>query len=221
MPQRMRVITAATVAAGLAAASLAFAKEKKKAVLPDYVLWAQTAFVEIDPDAGTPVNDPTGNRTAREDVERALMKWGRLRLTMDEAHADVLIVIRKGTKQTGQPTVGGDPNDRPVIVEQTDGAIRIGGQRGQPVDVTKPGKPEGPAVGAETGPSDDMFSVYRGQGDAPLQSAPLWRYMAAGALRSPDVPAVKEFKKAVDEAVKQQQQQQKQKQQQQAQGTKP
>ncbi|MGH9643613.1 MAG: hypothetical protein ACRD3Q_14475 [Terriglobales bacterium] len=188
---------------------LATAKDKKKVVLPDYVLWAHTVVVLIDPDVGAPVNDPRGNLRAQRDVEQALTKWGRLHLTLDEAHADLVIVLRKGT----QPGLGGGPNDRPgpVIVQPPAGPIRIGSQQGPPVDVTQPGQPPGPAVGTETGPIEDTFSVYRGQVDAPLDNNPVWRYMAKNALHSPDVPAMAEFKKAVDEALKQQQQNQQKK----------
>jgi len=49
----------------------------------------------------------------------------------------------------------------------------------------------------------------------PLERAPVWRYVAKDGLRGPDVRAVAEFKKAVDEAVKQQQQRKKQQGQQQ------
>lgn len=201
---------AVLIGAGLLAAYASGAKDKKKNTLPDYVLWAQTAIVLIDPDVGTPVNDPMGNQAAQQDVEKALMNWGRLRLVMDPSQAELVIVVRKGTKAGGQPTIGGDPNDRPVIVQQTDTAIRIGAQQGHPADVTQPGKPEGPSLGAEVGPSDDTFSVYKGQVSAPLENAPVWRYTAKDGLHSPDVPAVIQFKKAVDEAVKQQQQKQKQ-----------
>jgi len=59
------------------------AKNKKKQVLPDYVLRAQTVLVVIHPDPGEPVTDPLANRTARDNVEKALMKWGRFRLVTD------------------------------------------------------------------------------------------------------------------------------------------
>ena len=47
---------------------LADAKNKKKQVLPDYVLKAQTILVVIHPDAGEPLTNPMANRTAQEDV---------------------------------------------------------------------------------------------------------------------------------------------------------
>jgi hypothetical protein len=50
-----------------------------------------------------------------------------------------------------------------------------------------------------------LFSVYLGGTEDALKRGPLWRYARKDALKSPDVPAVAEFKKAVDEAVKQQQ----------------
>ena len=192
------------------------ANDKKKSTLPGYVLEAQTVFVMIDPDAGTAMNDPQRNRTAREDVEKALMKWGRLKPVMAMSLADLVIVIRKGNTQAVQPTVGGEPpNDRPVIVQGTGDTIRIGVQQGRSPDAAEVGGPTGrPGMGGEVGPSEDMFTVYQGRGDAPPLDRPLaWRYAGKNGLKAPEVPAVKEFKKAVDEAVKQQQQQKQQKQQ--------
>lgn len=190
-------------------------KDKKKSTLPGYVLEAQTVFVMIDPDAGTAVTDPQGNRTAREDVEKALMRWGRLKLVMSTDLADLVIVIRKGNTQPVQPTVSGEPpNDRPVIVQGTGDTIRIGVQQGRSPDAAETGGPTMPGKGGEVGPSEDMFAVYQGRGfDERLEERSLaWRYAGKGALKWPDVRAVNEFKNAVDEAVKQQQQQ-KQKQQ--------
>lgn len=184
------------------------AKDKKKSVLPDYVLAAQTVAVLIDPDAGIPVNDPGANKTAQDDVEKALMRWGRLRVTVDVGSADLVIVVRKGNKRVAQPTVGGEPtNDRPIVVQQTDNATHIGVQTGHPVD-PPPGQPQGVGLGGEIASSDDVFSVYQGLLGTPLDRAPVWQYKAKDALKSPGVPAVGEFKKAVDEAVKQQQQRQ-------------
>lgn len=189
------------------------AAKEKKSTLPGYVLQAQTVFVMIDPDAGTAVTDPQGNRTAREDVEKALMRWGRLKLVMSMDLADLVIVIRKGNTQPVQPTVSGEPpNDRPVTVQGTDDTIRIGVQQGRSPDAAETGGPTMPGMGGEVGSSEDMFAVYQGHGfDERLQERPLaWRYAGKRALKWPDVRAVNEFKKAVDEAVKQQQQKQKQ-----------
>src|SRR5260370_553317 len=127
----------------LAVASNFSAAKEKKSTLPGYVLEEQTVFVMIDPDAGTAVNDPQGNRMAREDVEKALMRWGRLKPVMTMSLADLVIVIRKGNTQAVQPTVGGEPtNDRPAIAQGTGGTSRVAGQQGRP-----------PGAGGEGGPT--------------------------------------------------------------------
>src|SRR5262245_53670144 len=72
------------------------AKNKKKQVLPDYVLQAQTVFVVIYPDAGEPMTNPTANRVAQDNVERAITKWGRFKLVMDAQTADLVVAVRKG-----------------------------------------------------------------------------------------------------------------------------
>lgn len=197
------------------------AKEKKKNALPDYVLQAQTVFVLIDPDAGIAVNDPQANRTAQDEVEKAFMKWGRLKPVLSMSQADLVIVIRTGNKQPVQQTIGGEPtNDRPVIVQGTDSSIRIAGQQGRNPDAAQNGGPlpQGPGLRGEVGPTEDSFLVYQGQVASPLERAPIWKYLAKNGLKSPEVPAVAEFKKAVDDAVKQQQQK---KQQPQSQSGKP
>ena len=79
----------------LLAVPLAPAKTKKKQVLPDYVLKAQTVAVVIQPYAGEPPTNPTANRTAEDNVERALTQWGRFRLVTDAQFADLVIAVRK------------------------------------------------------------------------------------------------------------------------------
>src|SRR5262250_72730 len=101
----------------LALCLVAGAKDKKKVTLPYDVLQARTVLVVIAPGAGEPLNDPSANRRAQEDVERALMKWHRFDLAMDAstAHmdasikdmhastADLVIVVCKGNGQTLRP----------------------------------------------------------------------------------------------------------------------
>jgi hypothetical protein len=38
--------------------------------------------------------------------------------------------------------------------------------------------------------------------EEPLDAAPVWRYIAKDALNAPNVPAVEQFRKAVNEAMK-------------------
>jgi hypothetical protein len=176
------------------------AKNKKKQILPDCVLRAETVLVVIRPQAGEPLTNPGANRTARDEVEKAIMKWGRFRLAMESQTADLVIAVRKG-HATG-PTIRNSPtDDRPVIGQQTDDQIRLGVQLGHPPDLTDPGfgGPErrGPHVTNEVGPSEDLLEVYRGGVQYPLDSSPVWRYMAKDALKGPPVDAVEQFRKVI------------------------
>ena len=183
-------------------------KDKKK-ILPAYVLQARTVLVVVDPDAGISPLDGI----AQQDVEKALMNWGRFTPVMDAQTADLVISIRRGHGKAVNPTIGGVPNDRPVLVQPNDSGIRIGAQQGKNTPVTDPsvGAPPTPHPQIETGPSEDMFSVYRGQVEYPLDSPPVWRYVAKDALRSPSVPvsvpvsvpAVEQFRKVIEETEKQ------------------
>jgi hypothetical protein len=197
----------------LLVANSAFGNEKKKPVLPPTVLNARTAVVLIDPDAGISPSAPLANKTAQEDVEKALAKWGRLNPVVSTVTADLIIVIRKGSGKLVQPTIGGtSPNNRPVILQPNDDGIRIGGQKGQPPDGTQNDPAStSPHPQVEVGEGEDSFAVYDGTVESPLNRAPLWRYVAKNGLRSPDVPAVEEFRKALAEAEKQLQKQQQKK----------
>ena len=75
------------------------AKDKKKQLLPEDVLRAQTVMVVIHPDAGEAVTAPLANRNAQDEVERAITKWGRFDLVMDAYTADLIIAVRKGKQE--------------------------------------------------------------------------------------------------------------------------
>ena len=187
---------------------VAAAKDKKKKILlPADVLQARTVLVVIDPDAGMSMDAPNANRTAQQDVEKALMKWGRFELTTDISNADLVIEIRKGSGKISQTTIGGLPtNSRPVILEPTDSGGRASAGTVPPLGGTNPAgaqRPE-PTPQVEAGAPDDVFAVYRGKRDDPLDSPAVWRYTASDALRSPAVPAVEAFRKLIAEAEKQQ-----------------
>src|SRR6266487_3729575 len=194
----------------LVLAPLAHSKDKKKHLLPEYVLKAQTVLVVIYPDAGELLTDPMANRVAQEDVEKALEKWGRYRLVMDDQTADLVIAIRKG--HAGGPTIRNSPTDnRPVIIQPSDGDIRMGGQQGRPPDLDDPGlggptRDTRPRISNQIGTSEDTFAVYRGGIEYPLDAAPVWRYMAKDGLNGPQVPAVEQFRKILTESEKQGQQ---------------
>jgi hypothetical protein len=183
-------------------------KDKKKILLPTVVLEARTVMVVVDPEAGVALDDRFGNRQAQEDVEKALMKWGRFRLEENAADAELIISVHRGNGKIARPAIGGVPiNNRPVIFEPTDSGGRVGGQAGNP----QPGygdptgsRSQGPSPGVEVGDGEDMFAVYLGKRPDPLNWLPVWRYGAEDGLRSPGVPAVEVFRKLIVEAEKQQ-----------------
>jgi len=191
--------------------SVALGYAKKKPTLPAYVLKAHTVAVVIDPDAGMSLTDPLANKTAQDDVEKALMKWGRLSPVMDPATADLVIVVRKGSGKIVDRSIGNLPtNDRPVTVQQTDRSIRIGGQQGRAPGAPPQADPQDTRPSQQTEvsrPNQDTLSVYAGGAESTrnLSERPaVWRYEAKDALHSPNVPAVEEFRKAVEDAEKQQ-----------------
>ena len=185
---------------------VAAGKDKKKILLPADVLQARTVLVVIDPDAGISPTAPYANRTAQEDVEKALMKWGRFELATDLSSADLVITVRKGSGKIAEPTIGGVPNNnRPIIFEPTESGGRAGGSRGTPPmagDPTGPRRSD-PAPEVEVGTRDDMFAVYRGKRDNALDAPSVWRYNVKNALNHPEVPAVDAFHKLIVEAEKQ------------------
>jgi hypothetical protein len=204
------------------AAGLGWGKKKEKQPLPDVVLKAQTVFVTIQPGANEPASDMTANQKTVKDVEEAMMKWGRFRLALNAETADIVIAVMKGAGKAASPTVSGGPVDsRPVILDKTDNQIRIGGQQGRPPDATQTNDPntDGRAhPGMQVGGEDDLFKVYLGNVQYPLDSSPVWSYMGHDALKTPSVPAVEESERV---AARKQQEKQKQQQQQQQQQQQP
>jgi hypothetical protein len=187
------------------------AKSKDK-VLPPYILTARTVAVIIDPGAGISLEDPQANRTAQKDVETALMNWGRFQPVIGATDADLIIVVRKGHGRVTDATIS-DPrqNDRSGMITPTDDGIGVGAQHGQPniggpprgagPQSTQP-QPPAPTPQAEIGGNEDSFIVYDGKTEKPLDGVPGWRYTARDGLRSHNVPAVDEFRKAVATAEK-------------------
>jgi len=188
------------------------AKDKKKALLPADVLEARTVLVIIDPDAGIAVEHPNANRIARDDVEKALMKWGRYSLVMEPSTADLIIAVRKGSGKIAQPTIGGVPSNNDIgVLQPTDSGGRVAGRQGNPAISGGPLNPQstsaGPRPQVEVGESQDMFVVYRNNKEnpsgSPLNAPAVWRYTATDALEDPDVPAVAVFRDLISKSEKQ------------------
>jgi hypothetical protein len=205
----MRSRLASTLLLAFLVASMATAKDKdkKKPAFAADVLRARTAVVVIAPDAGEPLEEPNANANARTSVEKALLDWGRFNLLADGEESDLIFVVRTGNGKAMRPTIKGGPIDqRPGYGESTDSTIRIGGHQGQAPPMqggqSIPGPNRGPHISNEAGPSEDIFEVYRGNVSDPLDSTPVWRYIAKNCLREPKVAAVEEFRKAIADAEK-------------------
>jgi hypothetical protein len=186
----------------------ASAKNKKKQVLPEYVLKAQTVAVVIRPEAGEPLTSPNANRTAQTDVENAITKWGRFKVIQNAQAADLIIAIRTG--HANGPTIRNSPADGRM--NDQIGNIPDANQQGPSPDLTNPGpstvRDRRPHISSnEMGPSEDSFEVYRGRVDYPLDAPAVWRYVAKDALDDlPEIVAVEQFRNAINEAERQSQQ---------------
>jgi len=206
----MRPVTSKCVllAIGLSAMVPAFAKDDAP-MMPPYILRARTVAVVIDTEAGVSVRDPNANQTARKDVETALLNWGRFEPLMSAEGADLVILIRKGSKGPADVAIS-DPrqNRRGGVIEPIDDGISVGVQRGpsnQTGRTTRP-VPQGPADTkpvAQAGTPGDVFQVFDGKTEKPLDGVPGWQYVKKDGLHAHDVPAVAAFRKAIDEAEKQ------------------
>lgn len=214
-----RIIGATTTAALLLAISVRVASsgKKEKTYLPDFVVKADTVLVVILPGEGEPLNDPAANQKAKEEVEKAMMKWGRYRLALDKNWADLVIGVRKGTGKIANPTIsGGGVDKHPGTIETTEDSVRIGAQRGRPPAVSQGDSSSGPVrTGVEAGAENDVLKVFQGGANIPfpVDGAPLWTHVAKDGLKPPRMAAVEEFRKAVEESEKAATQRQQQKQQ--------
>lgn len=203
MPRRLYLLGVA----GLLIAGPVLAKSKGDKVLPPYILTAHTVAVVIDPSAGIDPEDPRANEVARKDVETALLNWGRFVPVMNPEGADLVIVIRKGHGRLVDSTIS-DPgqNNRPGLITPIDNGVGLGAQNGRPPSNTGGGPPIGggptypqsPRPQTEIGGADDSFLVFDGKVASPMDSPPGWRYMGQDGLRSHNVPAVDDFRRAVD-----------------------
>ncbi len=178
---------------------LAQAKDKekdKKSLLPPSFLTARTIAVTIDPDAGISPTDPNANRIARDDVETALANWGRFTPILSAEHADLIIILRKGSGKLATGTISTPrQNNRPGSIIPSDDGISVAAQHGPPPPPSSPPSSDSPHPQIEAGNTDDSFIVEDHDGAR-------WRYDAKDALHHHDVPAVDKFKKALEDAEK-------------------
>ena len=198
MPRLFRFVLAFLASVVLIAP--AFAKDKNATLLPADVVQARTVIVIVDPDSGEPIDHPDANVVARDNVEKALIDWGRFDLLTTGQQAELIIVVHKGNDKTVQPTIKGGPGGG---WDTTDPSIRIGSRQqpqSSPNDPTMTPPNRGPHVSNEVSSGQDEFTVYRGNREHPLDAPPVWRYLANDCLSAPKVHAVEEFRKLIAKA---------------------
>jgi hypothetical protein len=193
----MRFLRVAAVPLLLISPIVLTAKDKKKSLLPDDVLQAKTVLVVVQPGAGIEIDAPNANRTALDDVENALTN-GAFPSRSERVRCRSSHIGAQRNGKMAQPTIGGVPVDnRPVVVESTpDASIH------PTPGATQRRRPD-PHPQLETGPSEDMFAVYRGKRENATDYPAIWRFSGKDALRSPGVPTVDAFRKLIVEAEKQ------------------
>jgi len=195
----------ALLAAALTLLAVGAAKDKNKTNLSDGILQAQTVRVIVSPDTGQPLNHPTANLAARDAVENAIEAWGRFKI-VHEGDSDLVITVRTSTGQLVSPTIESGTTDTREGVQY--GKVGVWATQGNGPALNDPmaGPHHTPHVGKQVGQPQDVFEVYKGGMlfDDKISSAPLWKYAAKDALKAPDMAAVREFRKAVAVAEKQQ-----------------
>ena len=206
---RLAAALAPLVLFSVSATPSAAGKDKPKAKLPEQVVHARTVLVVIPPDAMAPLDNPRANETARDNVEKSLEQWGRFQLVKDGQQADLVVALRIGNKNDGPKVKAGSIDISPGGAQSSDGRVRGGVQShpGPPLEDPNEERPPGTGVRItdKPGPPPDVFEVYLGSVKYPLDSPPVWRYVAVQCLRAPKMTAVEQFRKAIAKSEKAQQ----------------
>ncbi|MGB9104311.1 MAG: hypothetical protein WCC59_06120 [Terriglobales bacterium] len=195
----------AWIVLGMFLASAAGAEEKSlPAPIAHDILEARWVAVVIYPGSQVPLANPAENQRAVQDVQTAMLKWGRYLVTPDPTQADLIIAVRKG--RAGTATINGRKDPTPVILDPSGTGVYIGIHHGQTPPLTRtetsPDGVQHGSVGMQVGPAEDLFEVYRGHTQYPLDEAPVWRYLGKDGLKAPKVEAVAKFRKVVEDAAK-------------------
>lgn len=171
---------------------LVFAQSKKKHSLPAVFSSARYVYVEsVDGDIFTP-GLSRADRDAIANVQYALRNWGRYSIASDRSQAELVFVLRSGRVSEGR--IGGDASvsmPRPVPGQDPNGQ-----PNSQPNGQPRTGPP-GVMLGQEGGSPDDMLQVCM-LSDGSRLSAPIWMRTEPDGLASPDLPLLRNLRKAID-----------------------
>jgi hypothetical protein len=150
---------------------LAKDKKKEKDLLPQFILEGRYVYVMNEVGYSTVSQGTVGDYRAESAVREWISKWGRYEVVYSPDQADFIIGVRVA---------------RPPVSP----GIKVGTGRDG-------GTIWGPAVGADTGPTDDMLSVY--SPNSGTSSAPFWRKTQKYGLSGP-LPLLQAFRKDVEKS---------------------
>jgi hypothetical protein len=180
------------------------AKNKSKSDLNRLITHAQFAFITTQ--YGSHIESaevPAQDVEAYLALERALRKWGRYRQVFSPDQADIVFLVRAGRlvgvsagigreRPSGTITIGRRPSEGPYPSDPVGGGI---GRSGPVI-----------STGADTGPQDDMLDVYDARRVSDTHSMPdaipLWRRTQQNGLNGPEPTLLKELRKEVEAAEK-------------------
>jgi hypothetical protein len=175
----------------------AFAKDKKKNVLPAVFNSATYVYVQAeDGDILNPNLFPE-DRQAISDVENGLRDWDRYVLTINQNEADLVFIVRKGREVAAKVRgmVGAGTQPYPRNNPAGPGGSNPGQQNPNP---GQQGTTYGYGVGAEAGMPDDTLRVFTLTPDKKLSGSPIWWREMKDGLDSPDLPLLSQLREAVD-----------------------
>ena len=184
----MRRLLLLVVVTSLALCAFAQKKKDPKRELPDQVLAAQYVYVTGWHGDVFDARLPQEERTAILRVQDAVRAWGRYRLVLSRAEADMMLVIKPGHlgMVQGGVNVGGPPD---VVLGNPNG--RPGGSIGT-----------GVGYGAEGGSPSDYLMVSMFPNSDPVDASFVWKRSGNNGFVGRKIPLLEEFKKAVEESDK-------------------
>lgn len=195
----MKPLVAIALMMAVAGAVLAHAKDKKQPNVPATFNQAHTVYVEAVSGQQFDRNLDPEDREAIADVQDALQAWKRYRLVTQREDADIVIVVRRGSRTNPDGGLGSIDNPN----RNTNPNTVPNGLPNRGMDPNAPPMPgqrtSGPDIAPDmqTGASEDVFEVCQVNANGKL-TRPLWNRTMENGLRGSRLLLFEQFKDAVE-----------------------